>query len=152
MLRNVAVASALACLLLVCVGCGSAEDPSRPPQIQYGSDTCDECHMIISEPRFAAAWRTRDGEVKRFDDVGDLVVHYKARKRPAGVVLWFHDYDAVRNEAWLQKKDAFLVKGPGLHTPMGHAVVAVASLERAKEVAREARGSVVTFDQLARGK
>ena len=54
------------------LGCVSNLDPSEPPEVHYGEDVCDACNMIISEPRFAAAYYTEDGAVRRFDDIGDM--------------------------------------------------------------------------------
>lgn len=108
--------------------------------------------MIINERRYAAAWRTAGGEVKRFDDVGDLIACYRAQNPPENVSFWFHDYDSATDEVWLQSKDAFFVKSSRLRTPMGHGIVAVGSRSRATELARETDGSVVEFEEILHGR
>jgi len=45
------------------------------PKIRYGEETCDHCRMIISEDRFAAAYRLNSGLIKKFDDIGCAIQH-----------------------------------------------------------------------------
>ena len=44
-------------------------------EIIYGQDPCDQCSMIINEPRFATAYVTKSGDVRRFDDLGGMLVY-----------------------------------------------------------------------------
>ena len=72
--------------LLALAGCGGAADTTQPPEILYGQDVCDECDMIISEEKYAAAYWTEEGEARRFDDVGEMLVfHGRGRVNPLTV-------------------------------------------------------------------
>jgi len=42
--------------------CGGRQGALQPPEIYYGQDTCARCGMLISDPRFAAALLTEEGE------------------------------------------------------------------------------------------
>ncbi len=43
-------------LALLAAGCAQGTAEIKPPEIRYGEDVCVECKMIISDPRFAAAY------------------------------------------------------------------------------------------------
>ena len=128
-------------LLLACAG---APDLSQPPDIVYGEDICVECNMIISEPRFAAAYYTVDGEARRFDDIGDMC-SYHGRHQEEVVTFWVHDYDT---EAWLPAEEAAFVLSSEVYTPMAFGVVAFTEKNRAEAFAAEVDGVVLTFDHL----
>lgn len=123
-------------------GCQSSRE--RFPQIRYGRDTCARCGMIISEARFAAAYLTREGTWRFFDDIGDMLAFSKAHREDVAI-WWVHDYET---EAWLKADSTFFVKSSELHTPMGHGIVAVTRRERAEQLARQVQGQLFTFAEL----
>ena len=47
-------------LFLTLAACGGGTDTTQPPEILYGQDVCDECDMIISEEKYAAAYWTAE--------------------------------------------------------------------------------------------
>ena len=134
----------LASLVLFGAGCSQGIDFDIPPEIRYGEDVCDACSMIISEPRFAAAYYTDPGDVRRFDDIGDMCRYHIQNREPVAR-FWVHDYDT---EAWLLAKDAAFVMSDGLYTPMASGVVAFSNLERARTFADESKGLLMSFDEL----
>ncbi len=123
-------------------GCQASSE--KPPAIRYGRDTCDECGMVISEARFAAAYLTRQGEWRLFDDIGDMLAFYTSH-REAVAVFWVHDYETGD---WLQANGAFFVSSPALHTPMGHNIVAMTNRERANRLTDQLTGEVLTFAEV----
>ncbi len=134
----------LVVLGLVLLGCSPAQAADRPPDIRYGEDSCVECNMIISEPRFAAAYTTAGGEARRFDDIGGMCQHYLEMQEEV-VSFWVHDYVS---EEWLPAEEAFFVLGEGIYTPMAFGVVAFAERTAAEGFADERRGVVLSFDHL----
>ena len=133
---------ALVAVLVVACGGGSVS-LDEPPSVRLGEDACDECRMIISEARFAAAYVTEDGTVRRFDDIGDMLV-YHVRNQENVAVFWVHDYET---EEWVRAEWAFFVQASDISTPMGHGIVAFAERERAEKFAAEHDGRVLTFDE-----
>lgn len=105
-------------LLLVCTACGPADDP---PPISYGRDVCVRCGMIVSDPRFAAAYRLDDGSEWMFDDLGELVAHLIEHDRLGGARAWVNDRDTGEPVPAI---DAYFVHVPGDATPMGWGVSA----------------------------
>lgn len=129
-------------ILTFLVACRSPVDLSEPPEIRYGEDTCTECGMIISEPRFAAAYYTVDGDARRFDDIGGMA-SYHAENQEDVAQFWVHDYDT---EEWIIADQAFFVMSDQIHTPMDFGVVAISGQSRAQELASEFNTMVMTFE------
>ena len=62
--------------LFLLTACARDGDAPRPPEILYGQDLCTQCGMVIDDPRFAAASLLNDGEVLKFDDVGEMLIFH----------------------------------------------------------------------------
>lgn len=137
----------LAAVVLLVGGCGGP-DPKSAPVIKWQEDVCDFCHMGIEDRRFAAGYRLTSGEQRIFDDIGDMLL-FLAKEQGAVASVWLRDYEQDR---WLPAETAFLVEGRGIESPMGYGLAAVGSKERAGALARDAVGTVFTWEELkARG-
>ena len=133
-----------AIVMVVLAGCSSGPDLEEPPDIRYGEDVCDRCVMIINEAKYAAAYVTPEGEVRRFDDIGGMAAHIDEIPEDIAV-LWVHDYDT---EEWLKADKAYYAGNEDLATPMGFGIIAFADGERAEEWAVEQSGTVFTYSEL----
>lgn len=131
-------------IFIALVACQPAVDLSQPPEILFGEDICDECNMIISEPRFAAAYFTFDGTARRFDDIGGMFIFHAEHDEDVAQ-FWVHDY---KLEKWLAAVNAFYVVSDNLQTPMGHGVVAFEIEDQAQSFAAEVDGMVMAFSML----
>lgn len=120
------------------------EPGTQPPTIRYGEDLCDECLMHVTERRFAAAYETTAGEVRRFDDVGDLVAFRRARSEEVAAT-WVHDHDTLE---WVRAEQAQFVVAPDVVTPMGSGIVAFAAPSDAAAFAAAHQGRVRAFGEL----
>lgn len=129
-------------LSLILVGCGQRDDGI--PRIRYGEETCDRCRMIISEKRFAAAYRTTSGALRKFDDLGCAVLYSEGQSEEVSQ-FWGYDYEEA---GWLNAGQAFLVHSPELVTPMGYGIAVFSSAEKAAVLAEQVNGQLVQFDQL----
>jgi len=128
-------------LVIMIVGCQAQVDLSQPPEILYGEDVCTECGMIISEPRFAAAYYTLEGDARRFDDIGGMLTHHAANQEEVAQ-FWVHDYET---EEWIVADQAYFVSSAELHTPMGFGVVAFSDQARAQQFADKSNTMVMSF-------
>jgi copper chaperone NosL len=117
----------IALLFVALTACRSAVDLTQPPDIRYGEDVCDLCGMIISEPRFAAAYVTTEGETRRFDDIGDMIMYHMETGEDVAV-FWVHDYETAE---WLQADEATLAYVEDMITPMGSGLIAFADPDAA---------------------
>ncbi len=137
----------LAMLMLLTTACGETADTTTgPPEIVYGRDLCVECGMLITEDRFAAAYRV-DGEVKRFDDIGGMLLHgTDTGDLPmAADDAWVHD---LVSRAWVAAPAAWYVVVAGLATPMGYDIVAFADRSAAEAFTDERTGMIYDWSEL----
>lgn len=130
--------------LVLPLGCGREDDVDTPPTIRYGQDVCVRCGMIISDPAYAAAYRTAGGETRLFDDLGEMVLHNRQQSE-ATTAVFVHSYET---RDWLRAEEAYFVVSSGLRTPMGVGVAAVGTEAEATQLAARVQGAVMTFDEL----
>ncbi|KAA3661140.1 MAG: hypothetical protein DWQ04_17330 [Chloroflexi bacterium] len=126
------------------IGCSPAANLDEPPEILYGEDVCDECSMIINEERFAASYVTTTGEVRRFDDVGGMLLHDQKHQEDVHV-YWVHDFDT---KDWIDAEEAVFVLDEGLMTPMGWSLAPFATQEQAETYVSENSGIIADFVML----
>lgn len=127
---------------VIAINCNTGEEAL--PRIRYGEESCDRCRMIISEKRFASAYRTDDDILRKFDDVGCAVLH-RVEQNEQVKQFWVYDYGET---AWLDKTEAFFVSSRELLTPMGYGIIAVKTKIQAQSLAEDNNGQIVEFDQL----
>lgn len=136
----------LAVVCLIMSGCADRAAATGPPEIVYGRDLCVECGMVISEPRFAAAYRF-EGETRSFDDIGGMLLYgtRSGELTPRSVEVWVHDRDTA---AWIAAGAAHFVIGHGTITPMGYGLVAFLDSERAASFAAEHDTIILSWSDL----
>lgn len=98
---------ALTCLMLC--ACGGPGD--GPASLSYDHVACDECGMIVGDPRFAAQLLTRDGQRKEFDDPA-CAFKFILSQHPSLVHVWFRDATAS-TERWLDESSVVFVPTKG---------------------------------------
>ncbi len=95
----------------------------QPPEgvrpIIFDRESCAECGMSISDPRFVAQLQTTDGEVYDFDDPGCLLA-FVQEHHPRVHAMYFHAFDA---SVWLTANAVGFVRGK--ESPMGYDLAAV---------------------------
>jgi copper chaperone NosL len=100
--------------------------------------------MIINEPRFATSYTTTNGDVRRFDDLGGMLV-YDQKHQEKVHIYWAHDFNS---EEWLNAADASIVYSPELVTPMAWGLAAFANQADAEQFAADNNGTVTTLAAL----
>ena len=99
----------------------SQAPPDGPRPVVWDRESCAECRMSVSDPRFACQLQTADGRVLDFDDPGCLFRHLSEDTAPVRA-LYFHAFD---HDRWLGRDEVAFVPGP--HSPMGYDLAAVAA-------------------------
>lgn len=115
-----------------------AAPPSGPVEPAWDRVACARCHMLLSDPRFAAQLHTAGGEVRFFDDPGCLLL-YRADAPDPQARAWFHD---SKSERWLPDAEVGFVRVD--ETPMGHGLAAVARAETPNALGLEAALAALT--------
>ena len=140
--------------LAASVACGVRED--GPPVIEVDRSACAHCGMLISEPRFAAAYRTAPGtrheapgttrDTQLFDDIGCLLNALPREADRSNIRFWFHDMTTAE---WIDGSRAVFVQSARLRTPMAGGVVAYSDRAAAERGAAEHEGRVIgALDEL----
>jgi copper chaperone NosL len=130
------------------IGCGE-RDETGPPTLNLGSDVCDSCKMIISDPNFAAACvvRTPDGRTfaVAFDDIGCLLDYQRALADGIIEQRYAADYNSG---AWLDAGEAFYIQSPDIRSPMASGIIASKTREGVDRLAQRFKRPVLSFDEL----
>ncbi len=135
---------AFAFMMLLVVSCKQETNLEEPPEILYGQDSCDECAMIINIQRYAASYVTEGGDVRRFDDIGGMLL-YDHKMQEDVYVYWVHDHN---NEEWIKARESTLVLNPDLITPMGWGLAAFSDQADAETYVVENGGTTATFAEI----
>ena len=142
LLRRIGLGVVLTVLLAACSG--QSNEPLLP-DIVYGQDVCAACGMIISEARFAAATLLQNGEIRKFESIGDMVI-YQMDHPDQQVQAWFvHDY---ASESWIRAETAYYVVSDQVHSPMLPGVAAFENQMTARELATTLGVNVLAFDDM----
>jgi len=124
----------------------SGAGPGKPT-IHYGSDTCDECGMVIAHKKYAAAYYDPiKKQWLKFDDIGCMLKNLL--KNNAKIeIIYVTDY---KEEKLIDAFTAYYVVADPheVWTPMSTGIVAFKSRSDAETFANEHNGSVYTWEEL----
>jgi len=115
---RIAVAFWAAVLLAAC-----ANEPPGPAPLEFGSENCRWCRMVISDRRFPAQLVAPGHDPLFFDDVGCLAKYAAKNGVPGGAVTWVTDY---KTSKWIRARGAEYHRCPGLASPMSSGIIATA--------------------------
>lgn len=122
----------MAALMVVLVVGGCSGEKNAAPEIAYGRDVCEQCGMIIEDPRFAAAYRDDSGEEHLFDEIGGMLVAASTLGHLESGAFWVNDYST---QSPIPASEAHFVHGASITTPMDFRIVAFAQPGAAKAFA-----------------
>lgn len=136
-LTRSATAVVLLSITLLVSACGA--QPDGPPEIVVDRTACSHCTMLISEPRYAAAYQAPGADARVFDDIACLLAASRA-EAAGGLRFWFHDGNDGR---WIDGDAAVFVTSPEFRTPMGGGTIAYRDRAGAEAAARRYGGKVI---------
>jgi copper chaperone NosL len=117
---------------------------AKPVEIAEG-DTCTRCKQPIRDKRFAAEFATKDGFVRKFDDIGCMVEHAK-KVKPGSIENFFTvDYD---KKDWGKADEMTFLRSKNLPTPASGGLAAFRDKARAQSLATQFQGDAVAFSDL----
>ena len=122
---------------LLATACGAKA--MGPPEIVMDRTACSHCGMFVSEPVYAAAFRTHNEEPRAFDDIGCMLQALRT-EAASPTNVWVQD---AAGGGWLDADDAIFVASPQLRTPMGGGLLAYADEAAAGKAAITLGGEVV---------
>ncbi len=131
-------------LAIVIVGCQSGSKLDQPPSIRYGEDPCDECFMLINEERYASAYVNNQGQARRFDDIGCMLIYHNDNQEDVAF-FWVKDFNTHK---WLRVDNAVFIRSDSIHSPMGFGIIAIENENAAKDVQEKYPGKIIRFSEL----
>lgn len=108
-------------------------------------DTCLYCKKPILEKQFAAEFVTKDGFVRKFDDVACMLQHAKKLKRENIAAFFVADYDSNK---WMKAEEAAFARSDRFKTPNDGGILTFSSKARAQSLATQFKAEVLSFDGL----
>jgi copper chaperone NosL len=127
-------------LFWIAAGCSGGPRP-----IEYGKEACGFCRMSMADNRFGTEVRTEKGRVLVFDDIECMAGYSIAAAAPlAG--RWVTDFR--RPGELLPATEAFYLRSPKLHSPMGMNFAAFATRKAVEDAAAEFGGQALTWNEV----
>jgi len=130
-------------LSVISAGCGGTNS-DKPPKINPGQDACDNCFMIINQYKYAASIRLKNGDAKRFDDIGCMIDFLNKNKSDVKA-YWIYDY---LSQEPMRAEEAYFVDSDSLITPMGFGVIAFKFKTDALKLAEKYKTKITSFNEL----
>lgn len=113
-------------LVPVVVLAACAGGPPGPVTIDAAHDACEQCRMIVSDPRLAAEIVRPGEDPLVFDDIGCLREYLDAHPHGDGRRVFVAEH---RTGTWVEATDAVYTHTGTLATPMASGIVAHADAQ-----------------------
>lgn len=106
-------------VLPVLVSCGGGPQP-----IKFGKDACDNCRMIISDPRFGAEMVTVKGKAYKFDDINCFWKFKKSKEINDAELTFQLVIDYNKPGALIDAANACILQSDAIKSPMASKLAA----------------------------
>ncbi len=127
--------------LVLLASCGDPE----PRPLVYGSDTCEQCLMALSDERRGAEMVTRTGRAYAFDSIECLAAYLQGMENPGSVhSMWVTDFSDP--PVLVRVEEAHFIASPALQSPMGLGLTAFAREEDRDRAAVEFGGAALDWE------
>lgn len=130
--------------MAVVAGC----NPAPPYPIHFGGVECAYCHMIVSDPRFAAELVTKEGRVYYFDSI-ECLASFVAEDEvaPAEVhSMWVSDF--AHPDQLIPAAAAFYLKALRLHSPMRRNFIAFSRQTDRSQALASLGGTEISWNEI----
>ena len=133
----------LALLALLLPGC--SKEPVKPVDLT-ADDLCSYCKGVIAEKQYAAEFISKDGFVRKFDDITCMVQHAKGKVKPQNIeVYYIVDFPTQK---WVPASEAKFVKSDKFKTPKDGGILAFQDPAKAQALASQYQAQLLSFDEL----
>lgn len=116
----------------------------KPQPINYGSDECAYCKMMITDSEFGSQIVNNQGRAYKFDSVECMAAFAIANQGENVHSKWVPNFSNP-NE-WLLAEDAVYLHSETLRSPMGLFMSAYADRASAEEMKKEYGGEIIDFN------
>lgn len=124
----------------------SACEP-KPQEINFGSDQCEYCRMMITEAEFGSQALNQQGRSFKFDSVECMAAYDLTSEASENIhSLWVPDF--LNRDEWLEATSAVYLHSETLRSPMGLFLSAYSDNESAQSMKDEYGGQIVDYDRV----
>jgi copper chaperone NosL len=131
--------AAAAILLMLFTGCGSSE---IQPSAIVKDELCARCKSMIAEKQYAAQFVTKDGFVRKFDDISCMVQHVERVNRKNISAFFAMDY---ASQSWVKGEEASYVRSDKFQTPRNGGILAFKDRNQARALSTQYHAELLTF-------
>ena len=124
---------------------GCTKEPLKA--VDIGKDElCTSCRNMIVDKHYAAEFITRDGFVRKFDDIACMIQHAKTKVKKDSIAAYFAmDFPSSQ---WVSAQEAKYVRSDKFKTPKDGGILAFKDPARAQALATQYQAQLLTFDEL----
>ena len=128
--------------LLFHSACGTSE--VLPVDIAK-DELCARCKSMIAEKQYAAEFITKDGFVRKFDDLSCMIQHAERVKRDSIAVFYAVDY---ASQHWIKAEEARFVRSDKFKTPRDGGILAFEDHSQAKALSTQFNAELLAFSDI----
>jgi len=141
--QTLLIAGLLTVLAFLPIGCQKA--PLKPVGIA-ADELCAFCKGMIAEKQYAAEFITKDGFVRKFDDIACMVQHAKGKVKKENIAAYFiMDFPS---QQWVPAQEAKYVKSDKFKTPKDGGILAFKDAAKAQALASQYQAALISFEDL----
>lgn len=119
---------------------------SNPEPIVYGEDSCDNCKMTISDPKYGAELISDKGKIFKFDSIECLAAYSMIINSKTIASMWVTNFSTKEN--FINTNDALFLKSENLRSPMGLNLSAYKNPESLDKVKNEFGGVTISWKEI----
>ena len=138
-MRGGSILSLIVLSAAILIGC----EP-KPRPINYGSDECAYCRMMITDAEFGSQIVNKQGRSYKFDSVECMAAYDLTEDGDNFHSKWVPNF--LDREEWLNANEAIYLHSETLRSPMGLFLSAYSNRESAEEMKEEYGGEIVDYD------
>lgn len=139
---NIVAIPAALTLLAALWACGKSE--LKPAEIAT-DELCARCRSVIAEKQYAGQFITKDGFVRKFDDISCMVQHAERVKRSSVAAFYAMDY---ASQQWVKGEDASFVRSDKFKTPQNGGILAFKDRNQAQALSTQYQAEILTLNDI----
>jgi len=116
----------------------------KPQPINYGSDECAYCRMMITDAEFGSQIVNKQGRSYKFDSVECMAAYDLTEESENFHSKWVPNF--LNREEWLMAENAVYLHSETLRSPMGLFLSAYKDRDSAEKMKEEYGGDIVDYE------
>lgn len=128
-------------VILLLSSCSKSPEP-----IQYGRDSCDNCRMLISDPKYGSELITSKGKIYKFDSIECTADFYNNLNVEDINSIWVTDF--LRPNEFININEGLFLRSKNLRSPMGLNLSAFSNATELNKIKEQYGGDEIRWNDL----